>query len=221
MISPNFGAIHQPKIVRNILGLTTDRTALRSYVKNSAVLFMGSFVSDVTDNGATPTAVSGGVKAFSGANDLVLGFVTGMVKNGNVPLFEDGKYKGTIANAAAELPVKYTFTATNDYTNATPDAEFVEVTPIWDGDILEVPLFSAGTTSVPRGTTAASSTIGSSFPINTTNTFALTEASVVAAGSTLTGVQFRTVLLDGQQPQNPNHVFVMCIRSSMTWRCSA
>lgn len=218
-MNPNYSPIHMPIIKDNVLGLTTNRLTLRIPAKNSAALYLGSFVSDATDSGTVGTAVAGGVKAFSGANDLILGFVSGFTRNGTVPIQDDSKYKGTITNATGELPMKYTFTSNNDVTNSTPDMEMVEITPIWDGDVLEVALWGGSTTSVARGTTTNSDKLGASFPVNTTYTFALTESSVVAAGSTMTAVQFREVLIAGQQPVNPNHVYVRCIRSSLTWRC--
>jgi len=215
MISANYGAMHQPKIVRNILGLITDRTNLRMVPKDSAAVYLGSFVSDMIDDNTNLTAVQyGDVQVYAATSNLILGFVTSIGKNGNVPIQDEPKAAGVITNATGELPMKYTFAAANDRHNATPVLEFVEVTPIWAGDILEVALWGASTVSVARGTTTGSDKVGASFPINTTYPFALTEASLVAQNATVTGVQFVETLLDGQQPANPNHVYVKCIRAS-------
>lgn len=218
MATNNYGSPHLPVIKTNILGLHTERETLSIPAKNSSQVYFGSFITDVADSGTVGTTVLGGVKPWAINADLILGFVSGFTRNGGVPLFDDANAKAVVTNAQGEIPVKVTFSATNDVTNATPDLEFLEVTPIWDGDVIEVALFGASITSVPRGTTTGSDKYGSSFALNATYPYTILESSVVAAAATMTGVQCREVLIRGQQPANPNHVYVRFTRTSLTWK---
>ena len=210
--------MHIPKIKRNIFGISTERSTIKLPAIDSSAIFLGSFVSMISSGtDATPAGLEYGVKACAD-DDLTLGIAVGFTRlDSTLPIFEDDKKAGTVTAAVGERPVKYTFSATNDKSNATYSYEMVEILPIMPGDILEVALWGASTVSVARGTTTVQGTTTSSIhpnvglALDTTYTFALLESSAVV--SSLANVDFITTEIDGHLPRNPNHVFVMPLRA--------
>lgn len=213
----NYGHMHTPKLVRNLYGAkTSGRTTLKLPAKDSAAIYLGGFVPFVTGADATPSGVEFGIPAFTD-DSIVGGIVVNMTRKGSLlPIWEDSARAGTVTDATGELPLKYTFSATNAENNTTSAAlEMVEIMPIMNGDIFEVALWGASTVSVVRGTTTAAGTTTSSdntfvsMSVNTTYHFALLESS---AAVTMANLDFVTVMVDGQKPANPKHVYVMCTR---------
>lgn len=203
---------NMPKIVRNIYGITTERTTLRLPIQDSAAIYLGSFVSlnDPT-NGKEY-----GVPAFTD-DSYIFGIAVGFFRKGSLlPIWEDGNKQGSVTAATGELPLKYTASASNEESNASPYLEEIEILPIAPGDIIEVTLWGAGTVAVARATTTAAGTTGSSanvgvsMSVDPTYSFALTESTAAVAQANL---DFEVVRLDGNQPKNSKRVYVAPIRA--------
>lgn len=207
-----------PEVVRNVFGRSLDRSYITLPALDSAALYLGGFAPLIAGSTAAPDGIEFGVPAFG--DDLRIG---GIIKNfhkkgSRVPIWEEDTVAGTITAETGELPLKYTFSSTNDESNTTSgDYEMVDIFPIVPGDILEVSLWGAGTTSVARGTTVAwgttdsSANIGVGLAVDTTYHFALLESG---ADKDIENKDFMTIELDGEKPKNPNRVYVMCIRSA-------
>lgn len=211
---------HSPRIVRNLYGLPVEeRTTIKLPALDSAAIYLGSFVPFITGTDAAPAGAEFGIPAFTD-DSRVFGFVSGFTKgDSNVPIWELGSsdYQGTVTAATGELPLKYTFSSTNDESNTTSaDLEQVVITPIHAGDILEVSLWGASTVAVARGTTTTAGTttssanIGVSMSVDTTYSFALLESS---AAKNTANLDFITTEIDGQKPTNSKRVYAQCIRA--------
>lgn len=209
--------MHMPKIVRNRYGLpVSDRTTEKLPGLDSAALYLGQFVPYVTGGLAAPDGIEFGVPAY--ADDTIIGgIVVGFSRlNGILPIWEDDKRAGTVTQPTGELPLKYTFSSTNDGSNVNATLEQVEVLPIFPGDVIEVTLWGASTASVNRGTTVAAGTtdstanFGVGLEVSATYPFALLEST---GDKDLEDCDFMTWVIDGQQPVNLNRVFVTPIRS--------
>lgn len=214
----NSSPIHMPVIKRNLFGTRVeDRTTLLLPALSSSVHYLGNFVPFIAGSDAAPAGAEFGIPAFAD-DGIVGGFVVGMRrKNGSVPLWDDALHAGTVTDATGELPVKYTFSATNDQASTTSASlELLEIMPIYNGDILEVSLFGASTASVARGTTVAAGTtlstanMGVGLAVNVTYPFSLLESG---GAKLLANKDFMTTLLDGNQPTNSNRVYVFPIRN--------
>ncbi len=211
----NYGFMHMPKIVRYAQG--SKRTTQKLPALSSAAIYMGQFVPFITGADASPAGAEFGIPVFNDDN-RIFGVVVGMSRTGSlVPLIDDPLAQGAVTNATGELPVKYTFAATNDEASTTTAKhELLEILPIMPGDILEVATWGASTIAVARGTTTAAGTttssanIGVGMSVNTTYPWAVTEST---AAKNLANLDFITVEVDGQKPLNPKHVYVMCIRN--------
>lgn len=213
----NLGARHVPVIKRNIFGLpVSERSTIKLPAIDSSAFYLGSMVGFVAGNA---TGAEFGVRPM-GDDDLILGIAVGFTRTGSLlSIFEDDKKAGTVTAATGELPVKYTFSASNDESNTTSAVkELVEVLPLMAGDIVEMTTWGASTESVARGTTTAAGSAGSSanigvgMSVNATYPFALLESS---ASTTLANLDFITTEIDGQKPVDPNRVYVLCLRSMM------
>jgi hypothetical protein len=210
--------IHMPKLVRAANAKSGERSTLKLPGLDSAEIYLGGFVPGITGAAATLDGIEFGVPAFADDN-RILGFVSGFTRQGgNVPLQDDDMKAGTVTEPTGDLPLKYAFSATNDESNTTSaKLEQAVITPIFPGDILEVSLWGASTSPVPRGTTTAAGTTDSSdnmgvgLSVDTTYHFALTESS---ADKDLENKDFMTILVDGRKPTNPNRVYVICLRSA-------
>lgn len=217
-MASNYGFRHMPRIVQYAGGVRARNTVLMP-IKNSAAIYLGGFVPLITGTAAAPQGAEFGVPAFTD-DALIYGFVKKFQRPLSlVPIWDDALKKGTVTDATGELPVKYTASASNDGSNATPDGELAEIMPILPGDILEIALWGASTISVARGTTTATGTTGSSgnfgvgMSVNTTYHFAVTESTAAKA---LANLDFITIMWNGKQPKDPNHVYVQCVRSGIT-----
>lgn len=185
---------------------------------DSAAIYLGGFVPIVQGTDAAPAGAEFGIPAWTD-DDRVYGIATSFRrKEANFPIWKGNKKSGTIVDGTGELPLKYTFSATNDESNNQPadPGELVEILPIMPGDIIEVSLWGGSTVSVARGTTTAWGTTTSSanicvgLSIDTTYHFALTEST---AAKNLANLDFMTVELDGKKPKRTNRVYVMPLRS--------
>lgn len=211
----NYGYMHMPRIVRFAQG--SKRTTQKLPALSSAALYLGQFVPFITGADATPSGAEFGIPAFADDN-RIFGIVVGFSRTGSLtPLIEDPNKQGTVTDATGELPVKYTFAATNDEASTTSaKKELVEILPIMPGDILEVATWGASTVAVNRGTTTAAGTTTSSANIGVGMAVAVTYPWAVlesGASKTLANQDFITVEVDGQKPLNPKHVYVMCVRN--------
>jgi len=177
-------------------------------------------MSSITGTAAAPDGVEFGVGAW--ADDRrILGYAIGFFqKGGTVPIWDvdSNLRKGTVTNETGELPLKYTFSATNDESNTTSaDLEEVELVPISNSDILSIALWGASTVAVARGTTTAAGTTDSSdnhhvgLAVDTTYHYALLESS---ADKDLPDKDFITTSIDGNKPINSKRVFAYCMRSN-------
>jgi len=213
----NTDPMHMPKIVRNVFGASLDRSTLKATALDGAAIYLGGFVPLVTGSDAAPNGAEFGIPAFAD-DSRIFGFVVNMTRKGSpISVWNDDARAGTVTNATGELPVKYTFSATNDESNTTSGKyEEVEIMPIVPGDILEVSLWGAGAVAVARGTTTAwgtttsSANIGIGLAVDTTYHFALLESG---ASKTLANQDFMTVRLDGSYPASTKRVYVMPIRA--------
>jgi hypothetical protein len=212
----NVGVDMRPKLVRNIFGLPTEnRETIKIPALDSAVLFLGSFVS----------LREFGVRAFND-DDIIYGFVKNITRKGQLlPIWNDSKMAGAVTAASGYVPAYYTFSATNDESNTTSaKLEMVEIVPVFFGDILSMVLWGASTSPVARatttawGTTASSRNIGAYMSVDTTYTFALTEST---ASATETNLDFRTVSIDGQLPESKYRVYAQCVRSANSYLVAA
>lgn len=206
-----------PKIVRFAGGKA--RTSIFLPALDSSAHYLGAMVPLITGADAAPQGAEFGVPAFTD-DSRPMGFVVGMKRqNGSVPLWDDELKAGTVTAATGELPVKYTFSASNDESNTTSAVkEMLEIMELVPGDIVELALWGASTVSVARGTTTAAGTTGSSanvgvgLEVNATYPFALTESTAAVA---LANLDFITVEVDGKKPANPNHVYAMLVRGAL------
>lgn len=209
----NYGAMHMPQIVRNLYGWNINRPTLKLPVEDSTALYVGQFVSM---NDAT-NGKEFGITTYAD-DDYLFGFVTGFTRlDSNVPIQDDPQRQGTVTDATGEIPMKYTFSSTNDESNTTSaDLELAEIMPIHNGDIIEVSLWGASTVSVARGTTTAAGTttssdnIGVSMSVDTTYPFALTEST---AAKTQADLDMMTISLDGHKPGNSHRVYAVPTRT--------
>lgn len=213
--SKNYGYAHTPKIVRSLDGSAVEgRTTIKVPILDSAALYLGAFVPFVNANG---TLSEFGVKAVAD-DDYIGGIVVGFTaKDGILPIQDDTSRAGTLTDATGSLPMKYAAASTNDQSNTTSAVmELAEIVCIKNTDVLEVALWGASTIPVVRGTTTAEGTTTSSanfgvaLAVDTTYHFALLESG---AAATTVDKDFVTVLLDGNQPKNPYHVYVMPVKT--------
>lgn len=206
MLSVNYGPKNMPKLVYSASGKASERTTHKIAAIDSSAIYLGSFVS-ITDSASASVAY--GCRPFTAA-DAVYGVAVGFYKQGGeVPVIDQPNQKGTITNATGIFPMKYTFSASNDRSNATPDMELVEILPVMPGDIWEISLVdNAGTAAGTRGTTTGSDVEGYALGINTTSPFALNETT---SSLTMTGLNFVTTNLNGYLPSRTDRVYVQPI----------
>lgn len=208
-----YGYRHMPQIVKNLYGKASERSTINITVEDSTTLALGQFV-------ALNDATNGkefGITTLAD-DDFVFGFVSGFARQGSsLPIWEDGDRAGTVTDPTGEIPLKYAFSATNDGGNTTSaDLEQAIITPIQKGDVLEVALWGGAAVSVARGTTTAEGTTGSSanmgvsMSLATSYPWALLESTAAVAQANLDAM---TIHLDGKQPSDPNHVYVIFTRS--------
>lgn len=216
MALTNYGSPHMPELIRSGKGEVAERTSYGITALDSSAHYMGSVVPMITGIDTTPAGTEFGIPAWTD-DARVMGVVIGMHRLGSmVPIWEDDERAGTVTNATGELPVKYTFSATNDGSNASPDGELLDIMPILEGDIWEFSLFGASTASVNRGTTTPVGTTGSSgnifvgLAVNATYPFSLLESSAAKA---LADTDFMTFMIDGKLPERLDRVYVLCKRS--------
>lgn len=210
---------NMPKIVRNIFGITTERSTFLLPGLDSAAIYLGQFASIVVGTNGAEFGIPGWTD-----DDTIFGIVTGFHKQGSLlPIWDEATISGAITAETGEIPLKYTFAATNDESNTTAKKEMVEILPIHSGDIIEVTLWGASTASIARGTTTAAGTtassanIGVSMSVEATYPFALLESSAAVATANL---DFITVELDGKKPANSKHQFVMPTRGLSSFRAA-
>lgn len=209
----NYGAIHMPEIVQ--YANSSARSTVTYVGLDSSAHYLGSFVPFATGSAAAPSGIEFGVPAYSD-DSWIGGIVVNFIGPNGERLVDDSNRKGTVTDATGELPMKYTFSATNDESNTTSmDGELLEILPICSGDVLEVSLWGASTVSVDRGTTTAYGTTGSSanfgvsLAVDTTYSFALLESSAAKA---IANNDFVTVAMRGSKPQKQHRVYVKCVR---------
>lgn len=216
-MSNNYGSPHMPKLVRTAVGRPQDRTTQKYIAKDSAAIYLGGFVPLWAGSDSAPQGLSFGVPAFT--DDYIIGgVVVGFSKlNHNVPIQDDSGYAGTVTNATGQLPMKYTFGASNDQENTTAATlECIEVLPVLAGDVWEVSLWGGSTSPANRGTTVAYGTtdstanFGTGLSVAATYDFALLESG---GDEDLENKDFYTVLLDGNQPTLPFRVYVAPLRT--------
>ncbi len=212
-----------PKVKRNLFGLPVDdRTTVRVPAIDSSSIYMGGFVKTIYGTQAAPDGAEFGVGAW--VDDArVFGFVVGFFRKGStVPIWDEDSslYQGTITNETGELPLKYTFSSTNDEGNTTSaKLEECEIMPVSNSDILSVALWGASTVAVARATTTAAGTTNSSdnlhvgLAVDTTYHYALLESG---ADVDLDDCDFLTTCIDGEKPRNSKRVFAYCMRSNQS-----
>ncbi|MFQ5493576.1 MAG: hypothetical protein ACE5DX_05460 [Candidatus Dojkabacteria bacterium] len=218
MAASNKGFGHMPRIVS--YGGSSKRQPVRLTARDSAAIYLGGFVPMIEGTEAAPAGAEFGIPAFSD-DDRIYGFVIGFSRNGKaLPIQDDPDKAGTVTDATGEVPMKYTFSATNDESNTTSaDLEQAIVMPVMPGDILEIALWGGAAVSVARATTTAAGTTNSSanmgvgISVDTTYHFALTESTAAKA---LADLDFLTTKFNNRQPSNPNHVYVRCVRKDTT-----
>lgn len=195
---------------------SAQRGSIRLVAKSSAAIYLGAFVPLVLGSDAAPAGIEFGVPVFADDN-IVGGVVTGFYRKGSsVPIWEDAGKAGTVTEATATAPLKYTFAATNGEASGTSALlELVEIKLVLNGDIWETLLVDGSGLPVARGTTVAYGTTNSSantgvgLAVDPTYPWALTEAG---AAVLLANKDFYTLRPEGSSPANQNRVFVSPIR---------
>lgn len=212
-MADNFGGPNTPKLVYSPFGDAARRGTYSMVGIDSTAPFEGSVISN-TD--AIGTSVQYGVRNFAD-DDLPYGIVKAFKKFGSSLPIKGNNFEtvaGVVTNATAFAPMKYTFSATNDRSNANPSLELIEFLPILPGDVWEMSLVNdAGTATVNRGTTSGSDVEGGALAINTTATFGLTESTV---STTLANLDAQIITWNGKFPDRADRVFVQFIRLRTT-----
>lgn len=202
--------MHSPRTVRFAGGKA--RSTIRAVGLDRGAYYLGGFVSTLDGTNGAEYA-----PAVWDDDKKIAGYIIGFYRKGSlVPIQYDDARAGTLTAATGELPIKYTFSATNDESNTTSSSyEVIEIMPIYPGDILEVSLWGGSTVSVARGTTTAWGTTGSSanygvsMAVDTTYHFALTESGAAVASANL---DFMTTQFGTGKPANSHRVYVQCMR---------
>lgn len=199
-----------PKIVNDEARATVVLPAL-----DSSVHWIGGLVSLRGTDTAAPAGPEFGVPTYAD-DQFIYGIVVAFLDRNGAPIQNgDITGQGTLVNATGYLPAKYTFSATNEESNASPKGEMLEILPIKADDILEMALWGASTAPVKRGTTTAAGTtassanFGVSLAVNATYPFSLLESTAVVAEANM---DFKTVRYFNRHPVNAYKVFVQGIR---------
>lgn len=201
-MADNYSHKNIPRRIFRQVGMTTDTFPYVGF--DSTAIYAGSVVALMSD---VSTGIADGVKAWTDGDPMLgvaMKFTTNT--NDNPVQLPKAKYNGTITNATSINPMKYTFNAANDTSNATPYLDLVHVDRFLPGDIWEFTLVdNAGTAVSTRGTTTGSGKQGYFLGINTTSPFALNETTATTTG---TGLDFMVVNYRGTQPVDTSRVYV-------------
>jgi len=202
----NYGHPNTPDLKQAVDGKGDCRTRWKWVAIDSSAIFVGEFVGTMS---APTTGVALGVQAWAD-NTLIRGYVEGFTRaNSARPIAEDPDAAGTVTDATAVVPMKYTFGATQDRGNAAGVLERVAIVPILPGDILEVTLMNdAGTATADRGTTTGSDLEGYCLGVEAGAPYGAQESS---SSTTATGLDFQIVTIDGTFPRRSDRVYVQSI----------
>lgn len=200
-MADNYSHKNIPRRIFRQVGMTTDTFPYVGY--DGTAIYAGSVVALMSD---VSTGIADGVKAWTDG-DPMLGVATKFTTNtnDNPVQLPKAKYNGSITNATALSPMKYTFNAANDNSNATPYLELVHVDRFLPGDIWEFTLVTNAGDATAERNTADSGKQGYFLDVNVTLPFALDESTHSTTG---TGKAFMVIDYRGKQPADTTKVYV-------------